>query len=316
MTIYKPLEVAISRHDEVAHLLVAVGADVNAITGNGSRITLEQGRSSILDYVTSVSAKLSAKVAEQAQRLISPSNVGVAQGASFARSPLLGMPLALATSGPTPVLGTPLALAASGQTPVLGMPFALPTAGPTPMQPRPQPMLLPGSHFRLGASPSWTSEWRMSCLDAINKCNNTFRKNYPVRQHTTAADYVELKRYFDNVEALLRSHGAKTAVELDSAEISESARKQTLLNLIHMPYEMNSSSMALIQEPVSFWRLQSGQIGPHTTLSALYEELYAACWNGDNLKIQELCLPQTEVKRAETPLVISARWGDQWCGTS
>lgn len=95
-----------------------------------------------------------------------------------------------------------------------------------------------------------------------------------------------MRDYLEEVRALLKEKKAKTWNEIhpdpDRKENCDDTRSRETLKSPSgtVPFQVWSSdwwAVPVSQEKVS-----------------LYEELYEACWNGDDDKIHELCLPESE----------------------
>jgi hypothetical protein len=112
------------------------------------------------------------------------------------------------------------------------------------------------------------------------------------------------KEYFTFADSVLRVHGATIP------EREEPATGEIGTGTIGTP------------TPVTFQ--ESGYIrhGKYTTtpvplhLKVFYDELYEACWKGDNASIQELCLPKQVAERKEPiQIVVQARLCDRFASS-
>lgn len=128
--------------------------------------------------------------------------------------------------------------------------------------------------------------------------------------------YDDVQDYAARVEALLLSHQGKTAGELTpdddvSTEDRMKAIRERLDNYRSRGYRRTYG----IARPYGFHRHghHEGQ-GMRAELASQYEELFAACWSGDNATIRRLCLPASGPKREL--LQISCNWGDATKGMS
>jgi hypothetical protein len=92
---------------------------------------------------------------------------------------------------------------------------------------------------------------------------------------------IRMKDYLEEVRALLKEKKAKTWNEIHPHEARKESDGNAYAQQIPViPFQVWSSDwfvVPVLQEKVS-----------------LYEELYEACWNGDDDKIRELCLPPPE----------------------
>ncbi|KAF7790774.1 hypothetical protein EIP86_001731 [Pleurotus ostreatoroseus] len=168
----------------------------------------------------------------------------------------------------------------------------------------------------IGASlkPEQIPVWQTELQKVLDRCNEIEDKRRPPTNNNQAP-HAKIKSYFEDVESLLVSHGAKTASELAPFDGSESDRKQKILNSIYGPYISRPWHQSAMNA-CSFWRLSGSMVGENTTLTTLYKELFTACWNGDNVKIQRLCLPQNngQDQKGPGPLQMAVRWGDNYRG--
>lgn len=98
------------------------------------------------------------------------------------------------------------------------------------------------------------------------------------------------KDYLEEVRALLKEKKAKTWNELHPDVEKEGYESE------YKPYKM----------PFRFWTIGWRPLEISKEKVPLYEELYEACWNGDDDKVRELCLPQPEgTKRRVSPIQIT-----------
>jgi hypothetical protein len=129
-----------------------------------------------------------------------------------------------------------------------------------------------------------------------------------------------LIKYFEEVERALIDHGAKTWAELNptAAAAQEALMKNTVplqtlgtfpSSIIENPALASESADFLAENyktpsvPLRFYIFSSAcaygwstEPAPVHTLP-LYEELFEACWKGNNERIKELCLPPKTGKR-------------------
>lgn len=244
-----PLEVALAHLDEVAHLLVALGADVNELVRQG----LEGFRITYLDF-----ARLSVqKAMDFKDRAVSSVPTAVSN--------------LFATNNPA---------ASSLEPPV----------------------------------------WKRELQKIIAVCNDVQAKQNTA-ELTQKMFVDETTTYFNDMSSLFTSVGGKTGGELkDLDDEQESARLKSLQFFIHdVPgqYYKPSTHVLGYGEP-QFFRHTKGspQAGMHSALVKLYDELFTACYTGNNHRIQQLCMPHSSQKTEDTPLQISVHWGNQWHGTS
>lgn len=113
----------------------------------------------------------------------------------------------------------------------------------------------------------------------------------------------DMQDYFVRVEALLLSHGAKTWDERDPRK--EDVQSMTLPFLARpLPAVQSGVGYALVNGPQP-WHDHWLAVPQH--LVPLYDELYEACFTGDNRKIQELCLPADSSQSACPPLQMAVK---------
>jgi hypothetical protein len=110
-----------------------------------------------------------------------------------------------------------------------------------------------------------------------------------------------LIKYFEEVERALIEHGAKTWAELNpaAAAVQENLKANVISSPL-APQNASDSEEFLAKHyksssvPLGFtlcreWRPDNESPSAHTI--PLYEELFEACWKGNNERIRELCLP-------------------------
>jgi hypothetical protein len=113
------------------------------------------------------------------------------------------------------------------------------------------------------------------------------------------------KQYFEDVKELLVSLGAKTWAELEGEPKSDSPGRALLLigRNLAKPDPAKETSFE-DYEFAALSRYRPTNLPRH--LIPRYHELCEACFNGDNEKIQALCLPPEGAQHNETPLQITA----------
>ena len=126
--------------------------------------------------------------------------------------------------------------------------------------------------------PEWKA-WIVKSNQAVNDFNKERNK---VHQNKRTDEFIKMKDYLEEVLGLLKEKKAKTWNELHpDAERKESGGVTDEKQKPESPFFSVWSS--------SWWAAPVPQDKVH-----LYEELYEACWNGDDEKIRELCLPPPE----------------------
>ena len=108
----------------------------------------------------------------------------------------------------------------------------------------------------------------------------------------------DTKTYFLEVKQLLHDHGAKTLKELYPDADSQAA-VPPLDAPVPYPSKLDTHSYMFLS-----YRFR-GSVPQH--LLSSYDELYEACYLGDNQKIQSLCLPADSAKSESNLLNISIR---------
>jgi hypothetical protein len=93
------------------------------------------------------------------------------------------------------------------------------------------------------------------------------------------------KDYYVRAESILRAHGAALSAVPQVAETGRAVNPQESGYVRHTKYS---------QSPIPIH------------LKVFYDELFEACWTGDNTSIQELCLPKEE-KESQEPIQISVQ---------
>ena len=126
-------------------------------------------------------------------------------------------------------------------------------------------------------------EWKAWVVKS-SKAAKDFEKEVNARQRDKKriTERTRMKDYLEEVLGLLKEKKAKTWKQLhpDSEQEEEITNGTPKQEKQAIPFEVWSSdwrSEPIMREKVS-----------------LYEELYEACWNGDDEKIRELCLPPLE----------------------
>lgn len=113
----------------------------------------------------------------------------------------------------------------------------------------------------------------------------------------------ESKEYFAKVEALLKSAGAKTWSELFP---SDETGDYDSYNYFGPGVHCSSNT-----PDFKYYRLDNQ--GNHTLVPshhfAAYDELFQACFDGDNAKVERLCLPKGTVPTKHDLLQITVEFG-------
>jgi hypothetical protein len=164
------------------------------------------------------------------------------------------------------------------------------------------------------STPTWKTELLQIAKQA-EKVQRATNKSH-VRNNCSEAFLEEIKAYLDGVVELLTSNGGKSGAEVFGAKVENNVRLQRLKKRMHKYYAPNYGSYSYgLKQPFDFHRHGGNEgSGMRLELADRYAELYAACWSGNNAKIQRLCLPSKGQKVTETPLQISVHWGNRYSG--
>lgn len=179
--------------------------------------------------------------------------------------------------------------------------------------------------------------WESFLLGLIEQCEAVEaahrEKNKPEEDKRMSTYKVAPRSYFDDIqtyfqdaEATLLAHGAKTADELFPPEPPKPNPAPSMQQGSHMLGMLAAQPAAEtkpklqyfgIQPPFNFHRHGMNEgTGMRRELALRYRELFTAIWVGNHSKIQQLCLPAHNKKAHETPLQISVHWGDSYKGYS
>ncbi|KAF8349125.1 ankyrin repeat protein [Amanita rubescens] len=113
------------------------------------------------------------------------------------------------------------------------------------------------------------------------------------------------KQYFEDVKELLVSLGAKTWAGLDvEKKLKSDSTGRALLGLNYAKPDLEKETSFEDYEFAALSRYHFTNLPRY--LIPRYHELCEACFNGDNEKIQALCLPPEGAQHNETPLQITA----------
>jgi len=123
-------------------------------------------------------------------------------------------------------------------------------------------------------------------------------------------ELTDAKEFLSEVQEILSKHNAKSWYALYPSTETEEPKTQS-----NPPI---SPSSPISEQEWVYVNLSKGRFSYRSErvpqhLVAAYDELYEACYNGDNEKIQKLCLPDCEpeangVEGDESPLNISVRY--------
>lgn len=164
--------------------------------------------------------------------------------------------------------------------------------------------------------------WKAKVHKLINDYEDAeYRKSMDAkpapRGNTRSSHDNEAKKFYEEAEQLLLAHGAKSGAELYPNDMSEELRlaeaeKKFYISSMFSYWSPGPSYNIFMQKPYGFFRAEHNESdkGVHSDMAKRYEELFEACWNGDNAKIQRLCLPSQ--KSSVVPLQIAAWYGSKW----
>ncbi|KAJ7058898.1 ankyrin repeat protein [Mycena amicta] len=119
--------------------------------------------------------------------------------------------------------------------------------------------------------------------------------------------YLALKAYFADMEGVLLDNGAKSWSEVYPEH--QSAALEQKLNQFG-PGEG-------VSYPVRYWRMTGGGAMKRVdhALEAVYDELYEACFNGDNETIQKLCVAPPSGMPLQISVVVAEHTQNQYWNT-
>jgi len=124
--------------------------------------------------------------------------------------------------------------------------------------------------------PEWKA-WIIKSRRAIKD----FQKGKWGQDDNRINEYTRMKDYLEEVLGLLKEKKAKTWNQLHpDVDSNRNDRDNGSNQQKQIPFEVWTSNWSYTQIPEE--------------KVPLYEELYEACWNGDDEKIRELCLPPPE----------------------
>ena len=122
----------------------------------------------------------------------------------------------------------------------------------------------------------------------------------------------EMKAYYDGLADLIQTRMSQSDEPRVTFGVSGNC-PQRLKDLMFPLIERESDPNIVWHTDPVFHRYS---LGARADLCPLYEELYTACWEGDNDTIQRLCLPRPEQRSSVAHLQISVYWGQSNTGTS
>jgi ankyrin repeat protein len=119
------------------------------------------------------------------------------------------------------------------------------------------------------------------------------------------------KKYFQDVESLLVSFGAKSKYDNTAGLIPPTQLKAFQFGggTSGSPISPKTNSNYHFTR-FALYGWQEQQVGEHAMAS--YDELFQACWDGDNFRIQQLCLPKIGSKLQVDPLQITVQMSTKY----
>lgn len=154
---------------------------------------------------------------------------------------------------------------------------------------------------------STASGWKAHYQAALREVRERNRKPWTPEAHVLDRQEKEKKNlrsqkeYFEEIAALLKAHNAKSWNELFP-------EKRVVPSTPQASSGHSTHSKQKPEKPSPYKRYASNWYTNEVDKDqvVLYDELYEACWNGDNEKIQELCLPKDPSKVKGPPIQIVA----------
>ena len=246
-----PLEVAVAKHDEVARLLVVLGAELNLPTQYSLNDFGRNSQFTILDYLRVASSEVNEVVTRKKVE--------------------------------------------DGSLEDNEDDHSAPPAGAHTIEDK-------GS---VADDPAWKTEIRRLVLEF--EASSTVQANIAAQVKQQNAHHLdETKEYIDELATLMVAHDAKSSVEVFRAAQSSNNVLEKLRENINV---INPYADAYVRGARRA-KFHKHGFGPCQDLASQYEELYTACWTGDDAKIKQLCLPNDAEQSSNAPLQISVHWGD------
>ncbi len=123
-------------------------------------------------------------------------------------------------------------------------------------------------------------------------------------------ELTDAKEFLSEVQEILSKHNAKSWYALYPSTETEEPKAQNNSS-IQPSSPIPEQEWVYVNLSIGRFSFSAERVPQH--LVAAYDELYEACYNGDNEKIQKLCLPDCEpeangVEEGESPLNISVRY--------
>ncbi|GJE83966.1 ankyrin [Phanerochaete sordida] len=275
-----PVEVALTNYDEVVHLLVALGAEVNLPLRESLRRSGDNRDEhfTALDYTIAIVSKI-AEAKKPETQTPTPAPAPTAFGSRPNRRRLVAGGHGL------------LANAGGG---LIGLANVLPDED----------------------VPLWKTEL-LKVLTEYEKLQRD-RSSPQINMYQQDAYLEDIEEYFTGLKTTLEAHQAKRGGEVFRGKMPDSdARLRPLENRMSRYWRSTYQPTYGLQGPFGFHRHGMNEgFGMIKGLADRYQELFVACWSGNNAKIQKLCLPRQSGKSTETPLQISCHWGNNWQGYS
>lgn len=148
-------------------------------------------------------------------------------------------------------------------------------------------------------------------MDADNMSGRKHLTTSTALREKVFANLQHSVEYLTKVEALLTAQGAKSWKELHPDDVTAENHADFFYSTHSRPFAFfYSKSYRSLKS--GFERLTSTSrfVAVASYLEGAYEELFQACYNGDNAKIEQLCLPPKDEKTDKQLTQISVRFGD------
>ncbi len=149
------------------------------------------------------------------------------------------------------------------------------------------------------------------CLKIKSSSTDTSAKTALAAKQQALEKSMDAKAYLLEVQDVFSKHNAKTWNELYPSTKTEELKVQSKTPIPPSSPNPEQEEWVYVNLSKESFSYRTVRVPQH--LVAAYDELHEACYNGDNEKIQKLCLPDGEpeangVEGGESPLNISVRY--------
>ncbi|KIK54450.1 hypothetical protein GYMLUDRAFT_63236 [Collybiopsis luxurians FD-317 M1] len=153
--------------------------------------------------------------------------------------------------------------------------------------------------------------WDHACVPGSEKAKEMINEKR-TEVEKKIRSYNELKGFFGDAERLLVSKGAKTFTEVfPDSESTAVATQATFLSTQFITHARNATPNFSRYIFMGQHEYDSREPVP-SHLNEKYEELFEACWKGDNDTVRKLCLPEETKQNALRVSVMVAHPTNQW----